>query len=330
MNNLPWRRLLRNAARLTLLGALAGSLVAQAPAEGEADPADRSRFARLAAALQHAPSTEQSAFIAIALTEMAIAYSVEADIARSQATQEPTLWNWARSVDRYSAGLVDLANGIDAATPLRVDLLADQQVQLLVAGKVILISAPRLQQEAAIEYLIVEQFCSRYPCERLLAGFAATAASLPSNDLGPNWNFSDQSGPSCATSSGLALKFSDTRRLSEKRALCQQLTEELERLLAEVSRQRSQGVAVDWSRLAVAGTVPGQGQRIQLNRAGDSVLVAAPLLAAHPGLLRQLRPWLQARTGSRQFAMTVRDAETLLPAADAPTGTVLMLPGDAR
>lgn len=315
------------AACLTALSTLSTTR-AQAPPSEEGDPGEPSRFVRLAAALHQAPSTEQSDFIAIALTEMAIAYSAEAELARRQAPAEPGLWQWARSVDAYSAGLVGIAGAIDGTAPVRIDVLPGGQVQMMVRGKVTIIGGPRPQQEAALEFLIVEHFCSRYHCERLLAGFEATPVRQEPTDTEPRWIFSDQGGPTCTTVGGLALRFSDTSRLRQKRAVCQQLTDELEHLVSQLARQQRQGVVVDWARLEVAGSLPGLGLRLQLNRARDSLLIEAPLLAAHPGLLQSLRPWLQARAEQRPFALTLPEAESLVPDPTGATGTVLTLAPD--
>ncbi|MEQ8801796.1 MAG: hypothetical protein RLP45_07135, partial [Haliea sp.] len=151
---------------------------------------------------------------------------------------------------------------------------------------------------------ILQAFCEQEDCLQLLAAEVERAPGpileSPSG-IPPSWSFS-RSGPVCEQR-GLQIEFpaggGGAGNLAQYRSLCQQLFSELQLLIADLRSQLRQGVVPDWSALAISATPHRPEHGIRLNRAGDSLLLAVPLLHSTPALLPRLLPWLRslAETG---------------------------------
>ena len=96
-----------------------------------------------------------------------------------------------------------------------------------------------------------------------------------------------------------------------KRALCQQLFTELNNLALELRWQMRQGVTLEWSAMVSTSLPQRTDHALLLNSAGDTLLIALPLLHGTPGLLYVLLPWLAAEVGSGPPADITLDAVKL-------------------
>ena len=275
---------------------------------GQAAAAEMSRFQRLVASLEGAEPASRSRFARAALLQMAEVHLAEAGLARNQSAQSmerERLLGWARAVELYAGQLLELHDRVEQGAPvvLLPELLAHPGI--LVAGRSTVISHPRGDQQQALEQAILHAFCEQEDCLQLLAAevellpgpILESPAGIP-----PNWSFS-RSGPVCEQR-GLQIEFpaggGGAGSLAQYRSLCQQLFSELQLLVADLRGQLRQGVVPDWSALAISAAPHRPEHDIRLNRVGDSLLLAVPLLHSTPGLLPRLLPWLRslAETGA--------------------------------
>ncbi|MEJ2530844.1 MAG: hypothetical protein P8Y92_03490 [Halioglobus sp.] len=287
-------------ARRWLIPGVAAWCVA-ALAEGGAVEAGRpelSRFDRTVLSLQTAPPEAQADFVRAALGGLAEIYIAEADLARQEAGRgngERKLLGWSRAVDRYAGQLLVLLEEVDLGLPVALSVNREGAAAVAVGGRPVMLNHPRPGQQGAFEQRVLEEFCARHDCETL-SGAAEDSAPIPvtAATVAPLWAFSER-GPICSLE-GLSVHFDSAADLPRKRGTCEQLLHEALTLAAEIAWQRRHGVEVAWEQLAIRPTPQRPEHLVQLNRAGDVVLLSAPLINAVPAILGEIRPWLRARS----------------------------------
>lgn len=281
--------------------------------------AETSRFQRLVAALEQADPASRSTFARIALLEMAEIHIAEAGLARQQATedtQSERLLGWSFAVELYARDLLGLHDDVEQGAPVVLLPAPLADAGILVGPQGVMISHPRGEQQAALEQAILKRFCAQEDCLQLLSAnrehraepIFASPVSRP-----PSWSFTPL-GPVCQQD-GLRVQFpvmggSSAGSLGHYRSLCQQLFAELQQLAAELQAQLRQGVVPQWAALVVSANPHRPEHTVRLNSAGDSILLAVPLLHSTPGLLARLIPWL------RPLVESGPATELLLQAAD--------------
>lgn len=282
---------------ILLLVLLAASVCRAQPQS--AAPADEpvSRFLRTVHLLQLTPPDTQSDFARTALAQLAEVYMAEADLARHQASSKPgrsKLIGWSRAVDRYANRLLLSMEDIKQGSPATLSRNSMGIVSVSVADRMVILSHPRVDQQAAYEQRVLREFCTRHDCQALTVTLQAQEPiPLSSSLIEPQWTFTE-TGMVCSHD-GIALVFGDVSDLAASRSLCGQLLQEGSALAIEIAWQQRHGVDIDWRVLKIL-PIPGSTQhRVHLNFAGDSILETLPLLNGSPGLLRDIEPWLKTR-----------------------------------
>jgi hypothetical protein len=267
-----------------------------------------SRIQAIALSLGDKPAA-QGEFAVAALAEMALSLVAETDLARQQMQslpQDGSLMRWIVAVERYIDELLRLSDVIDAGTPVSIAQGPDGLL-LRVRGRSVMVSAPRSELQSSFEQRIVAQYCADYSCEKSVGNSSVSptvSAAAP-----PRWSFSEGVGPSCHTDDGLVLQFETLKSLGQKRQFCMQIVGELRAIARGIAWEKARGVQLGWEYLAIHG-IPGvDAYQLDLNQTGDSLQLAIPRSAAIPGLLAELKPWLQARSNSRQFTLVLQNAE---------------------
>jgi hypothetical protein len=271
-------------------------LVAMAAAPEQ--PSVLSRFERTAQALQQAAPEARASFARIALLQLVEIYLAEADLARSEArgqAPDSRLRGWSLAVNRYARQLLQVHEEVEAGMPVTVLAHPAGGIAISVAGRPVILSHPRQNQQVALEQMILADFCAREDCQQLLAGPETDREPVPISAARrgtQQWTFSN-AGPRCS-GQGLSVQFAASGDLPRQRMLCRQLFAELDALVTELRWQLSHGVRPDWAALSLSA-IPNQPRHmLRLNEAGDSLLLSLPLLHATPGLLASLQRWLQA------------------------------------
>ena len=286
----------------TLLGLvfLSTPVAAQLLLDESADP--WSRFHRTVLALQEAPLDEQADFALDALRELIEVYIAEADLASMEAREpdqasKAKLRGWSQAVDHYASQLMLVMEDIDEGFPLAISIGREGAVTVTVADRAVMLSHPRLGQQAAFERRVLSEFCSRHDCESMTE-LADAAEPIPLSGTGmkPGWSFTE-TGQVCSRE-GIEVRFESVHNLGLSRSTCEELLQEADTLVTEIAWQRRHGVVVDWDRLAISPTPQRPEHLVRLNEAGDSILVTLPLIYGSLGLLEDLKPWLRYRVGA--------------------------------
>jgi len=255
-------------------------------------------FGRTVVALQTATAEVRAQFASLALGQLANAYIMEAGLAiTDQVGRQGKQRRWSRSVERYANELLILKMDIDNGMDVRIQMTPSTGAIVQVAEHRVVLSYPRPNQQTAYEQALLETFCQQQDCNALALAEPQTAPLFSNEFVEPSWSFNED-GARCG-GNGLTLQFRLTDRLAAQRGFCTALFQEVEELVAELSRQQDYGVMIDWQNLAILKLRQDMGYEVSLNDEGDSFVLQLPVLAAMPKLLPLLRPWLARRVNSR-------------------------------
>lgn len=272
----------------------------------------QSRFQRTVLYLQDTSTDEQADFTAAALSQLAEVYMAEADLARAEASRSQgklraKLLGWSIAVDQYANQLVLLMEDLEQGFPVALLQGREGAVTVSVAGRMVILSHPRADQQAAYEQRVLAEFCGSNDC-RSMTVVADQPEPIPVTTarVNPVWTFTEK-GQLC-TGDTIEIRFTTIENLGLLRSICAQLLQELSALAAELAWQARHGVEVDWSALTITAT-PGRPEHlVRLNGAGDSILLTVPLLFGNQNLLQDSKPWLRDRASGGESATMRLDA----------------------
>ena len=220
------------------------------------------------------------------------------------------LRGWTLAVQQYANYLDALYVRLVAGEPASIAWENGDQLVVSTGDGLLIVSHPRPSRQVILQQAIITDYCAVADCPRF-TGSPDEAGSAPiplsRGSVRPDWQFT-ANGPLCHYR-GVALRFSDQRRVSEFRALCQQVHEELADLAHELSWQERQGVFIDWRRLAIEA-VPGSPEHaVLLNTVGDTTLLVLPMVYGSTGLWRAVQPWLRARVQGESVEVSISAAD---------------------
>ncbi len=293
----------RLVARYGLMLFLAGAGRGLAtPAEEVADQ-PLSSFDRLVLALGEAETGERVSFARSALGALVEVYIAEVDLARSEMAADPDSNRdsavWVGAVDAYVERLLELLAGLEGEVTPPVQLFAPVTaggVLLQVAGQQIILDHPRQAQQEVYEQLVLADFCSARDCRRLLkANPAQPAQPIPVTAQAVPVSYNFTAGGSACSARGVTLEFAQGYNIARVRDICAQFHAELAALELEVRWQGRRGVVPEWDSMSLGRRADRPGHVLQLNRAGDAVLLPLPLLAGSDSGLKRITPWLRER-----------------------------------
>ena len=264
-----------------------------------AESAQASRFERTVDYLRGADPQLRAAFALQAIARLEHVYAAEAELARDQfqrGEQDASLPGWSAAVERFAAQLPELAAAIEDGADVTLGGGGLGGVVVAADRRMVMLVHPRPDQQAAFEADLLALFCARQPCDTFTPRADVAPIPVTTASVEPRWLFSED-GAACVYDT-LQIEFPGHTGLGPRRALCRQVLHEILTLSDEIAWQRRHGVAVAWDTLAISATSRRPQHRVQLNSAGDSVLLVAPVLYSSDGLLRELAPWLRARSGT--------------------------------
>jgi len=272
----------------------------------------------LAGGIADGPAPLRADLARIALTEMAAEYARDAERARQEMQRQGTtakLARWSGEVQKLADDYAGLAETITQATPVETGTGPEGSLFLRVAGQMVVVSIPRLNEQAAFERQIVTRFCSLNRCADLMdVPVQATPAGRPAARATTLWSFSQDAGPVCSSSDGLEFMFRSTDDLGQKRETCARVVGELNALATAMETEIAAGARVDWQRLEIHTPADGD-ELVILNATGHPLRLSLPALATRPELLQLVRPWLAAKVHGTRYTLVVTHAEQLLAPA---------------
>ena len=299
---------------IRVLVALCGAVLSSGLALSQVSPEylgeGGSRYQRTVLSLRTSTPGIQADFANTALMELVEVYMAEADLARNQAEQgvsSTKLRGWSRAVNQYASQLMLVLEDIELGLPVKLQFNAGNLVTVMIGGRAVILSHPRADQQANFEQRVLLGFCGRNDC-RLLTANGSEAEPIPVSapQAEPVWTFT-AAGPVCAHA-GIEVRFESARNLARSRITCKQLLQEMMTLANEIAWQRRHDVAVEWNKLSVRPTPQRPEHLVQLNDAGDSLLVTIPLIYGSPDLLDHIAPWIERRASGKETPGVQLDA----------------------
>ena len=269
------------------------------------------RLTTLATRLADGPAPLQADLARIALQALSDVYAQEAERARQDLRNQPRnhdLQGWIAGVQRLAQEYAALAEQITPDTPVELSVGPDHSLHMVVDGRLVVVSSPRMNEQRTFEQDIIRQFCTLNRCDDLVQ--MPEAAALPGAEANPaiQWTFSEHVGPSCSSGDGLVFQFRNLRNLARKRTACASALSELHRLAAAIGHEIAAGARMDWDALAIYDRPEPDRQKVVLNHDGESVQLSLPFLSTHPELLQQVVPWLDAKVRGRPFSLVLINA----------------------
>lgn len=299
-----------SCACLLLFSVIAACAVALVSVVVAGEPLQVTRFQSMAHYLQDASPELRRDFATAALSGLASAYRAEANLARNESrksSRHASLRAWSATVDGFARQMPLLLDDIELGLPVDLTLGAEKSLAITVAGRTVILSHPRLNEQNAFEQEILVAFCTAHNCERFMPGngdlepIAVSAAPIR-----PNWTFTSQQ--SWCAYHGITVRFRSASDMARARLVCEQFLQEVVTLANELAWQQRHSVGIEWGQLAIRATPRRPGHIVQLNAMGDSILVTVPVLYSSPQLLSDVLPWLNQRVSNQQEVNIVLDA----------------------
>ncbi|MGD2113052.1 MAG: hypothetical protein PVI50_06675 [Gammaproteobacteria bacterium] len=281
------------------------------------------RLNSLAANLAGQPAPLQADLARSVVEELAAAYRDEAQRARHDArnrAQAGELRRWVSAVERLAAEYTTLAMSILPDTPVELSTGPEGSLYLIVAGRPVIASSPRMREQTAFEQRVINRFCELNRCAGLLeepVSSTVPAYRAERSNATVQWSFSQEAGPVCASGDGLEFQFFNMENLGPKREACARAMAELDTLTAAIAREVAGGIRMDWNRFVIQHLPDGQEQ-VLLNGAGDYLRLALPMLVARQELVDVVQPWLAARVNGQRYTLVVLNAGRVLAPAGRP------------
>ncbi len=270
-----------------------------------------SRFDRTLVALQAGTQESRATFVDIALAHLAAAYAEEAERAQVEPSADGQLsLRWSQAVQRYANQLEFARMSLEQGLEPSIALSPLAEATVSVAGQTLMLTHPRPDQQAVYEQQVLESFCQQLDCGSLTGDPSLSVAEAPPRpaaaitDIRPQWSFSVD-GSSCSYE-GIQLLFQAGDHSGVLRKVCMALFQQASELLTLLNRQQQYGVMIEWRQLALLPSSQAEQQTLQLNAAGDVILLQMPLLYEQPRLLKAIIPWLTARLTGQNYHLSLQ------------------------
>ena len=211
---------------------LAVSLVVLAPNVISEDTGNVTRFQRTAQYLQDAAPELRSDFAATALSSLARAYLAEANLARQEARKpgrQASLRAWSATVEGFARQMPLLLEDIELGMPVRLTLGVEKSLAITVAGRTVILSHPRLNEQNAFEQEILLAFCARQNCEQFMPGNGEVAPiAVSAVQIRPEWAFTSRE--SLCAYQGITVRFASASDIANARLICEQFLLEVDQI----------------------------------------------------------------------------------------------------
>ncbi len=253
------------------------------------DELDARSFLELADLLQVGIPAERKRFAAVALDEMMLAYGLELETVRDMPEEfldrEERVLRWEASTNAYVERLILAAKLVEKSDDVKVLVQVGGSVMLVVADIAVIVSAPRLAEQEALEHRIVEMLCPDISCAML---FDQTLFGAQRVRQRGKWETTSGGKLSYRTAEGWVCEFSSPEQNDLKAQICGRLASEVQQLAQKIKTLRKQKRVIDWDGVAINNNAWSSLHQLRIN-ANQSISMWLPMLDAGD---RSLRHWL--------------------------------------
>lgn len=273
---------------------------------------------RLALLARHVESLGSAAvwdFASITLDALLDSYREELE----DAAREPASTPERRAkLARWRRATADLATRIQSARLRLLDgatasVYTDPQHQVLIVvdGRPIAVSGPRLEADRVIEDRVVERFCAYNDCSPLAA--SPTPPPLTRTGTAGSWVLGQDLPPTFEIDGTLRCEFTSMVDRDRKGRACRRTADQALQLAAALQEAQRRGHRVDWEWLMHNRPSRAADGQVVVNPQGAYLPLPSHMLTRihvddWPSLVR----WLRAPEGAGQEIAVLRHADDLL------------------
>ena len=252
------------------------------------------KFDDVIASIIDSDPIEQARFAEIAIELMVAAFSAELERLREDAGANGHDYSsWDLGTLQYVERLRNIAASLDPGSRLRIIKAPHSPIRLVIGSEQLMLSAPRLEDQATFERDIAEHVCRFSNCSRRGATVEERVEERTAM-LDSGWVFGRSARPTYSSSDGLKCTFADRRHLKLKKEACLGLVHEL-RLLAEAFAALDvHRKLIDWPYLRIEHLGAGKAQKVIYNSMGDFMRMRLPRLLRTEAVWRGAIPWMKA------------------------------------
>ena len=308
----------RTTARAGAAGWACAAALVCLPLGVYAEPDGRQLYAEpspLVSLISRAAEMPEDARMALAdliIEAVAAAYETELDEVllepQPRVSDQRRVASWSRATAQLLAELRSAQAALLTAENLMLRTDPQGQIMLLIDGRALWVSWPRLSAQTRLEREVAAQFCARHACP----GDDEEPPELPAMNAEPrqgHWTLSQHTPPTWESEEGVRCEFADFSDRSAKEASCRELVTDLHSLASALRTTMRRGTRIDWPSLSLRAQLHDGLHGITVNPQGDYITLYVPALADQPVDWRETRRWLQAQLDERSEPATVRRAE---------------------
>ncbi len=231
---------------------------------------------------------------------------------------------WRSATQNFVANLHRLLDEIEDGASVDVHVDANVgNLLILVDGQSVLLTSPRVAEQARLERTVAARFCALAGCELIgqqrwddgPTPYPVVAAPTAQKSRAPEpvsgWNLSDGQRSTFETDDGLRFMFPDVASRKNKELVCRRIARDLRLLTAALRTAQAEGYNVDWHLLSFAVRTP-PAMRVVLNRDGRDLHLTLPSLTRAIAVAQISIPWLRARVEQRAHVQHFPRADLLL------------------
>jgi len=281
-----------------------------------------SRLAKLANNLVLSSDSERRDFASIVLVELSAVYEEELKRARQYVPRTEAarrkLSRWLYATGAFLIQLQGIYRTLDSGATVGLHVDKQQRLLLIIEGRPVVMSGPRIGQEKALEEHIVNNFCRIHECSQLLEAEHYTQPKQDFSDPGA-WVLGQKHRPRYETKDGLSFRFSNIANRMTKEQACLAFVIELRELVAALMEVRESGEQINWAVIKIESIPVGDDHRVILNERGDYLRLELPSLGKSSEFRQEFLPWVRSRTNGEKYHLNFLNAERLVnPIATHP------------
>ncbi len=229
---------------------------------------------------------------------------------RSSASDQRRVASWSGATGQLLAELRSAQADLLAGENLMLRTDRQGQIMLLIDGRALWVSWPRLSAQARLEREVAAQFCGQYACSQDDDEDALNMRVMDTEPRQGHWTLSQQNPPTWQSEEGVRCEFADFSDRGAKEAICRALVADLHNLAAALRTTMRRGTGVNWPSLSLRTEMSEGLHGVTVNPQGDYITLFVPALASQPVDWHEARRWLEATLDEREEPATVRRADT--------------------
>jgi len=270
-----------------------------------------SALVQVVESLREAPAQAHMDFVSLTLEVMVQAYEQELDESGqgrgTDAGRARRLGRWQQATAIQLQELNQARQWLAVAQQVRVRADRQGQVMLLIDGRPVLVTWPRMRDQHVQEARLLDRFCALHTCGETHAR-GSTRTVHEGDAVKGAWSFSQDRGPAWESASGVRCEFPDLRERPAREARCRSVAAQLESLAQVLAQVRREGGRIQWQVIRVQDEPGGTQQRVMVNDQGDYLLLPLGVLSSPAVDWHAAGRWLERRVAG------VQSSETVLPA----------------